>query len=86
MTDGHDTYGAVIRERRRSLKWTQADLAERAGVDRSMISMIERGRGVVGNAQTIHSLAVALGLDGGDLLALAAAQASNTATVGAADA
>lgn len=35
--------GELVKERRKRLGWTQAELAERIGVDRSYLSMIETG-------------------------------------------
>lgn len=37
-------FGAALRQRRQSLGITQAALAERAGIDRSFISIVECGR------------------------------------------
>lgn len=36
--------GQRIREKRKSLDWTQEDLAAEAGIDRSYVGGIERGR------------------------------------------
>jgi transcriptional regulator with XRE-family HTH domain len=36
--------GKRIRQRRRSFGWTQEELAHRAGLDRSFVGGIERGR------------------------------------------
>lgn len=49
-----------IQETRVSLKWTQADLAERAAVSRPTIARIERGDGV--STVTLEKVATALGL------------------------
>jgi transcriptional regulator with XRE-family HTH domain len=35
--------GQRIREKRKSLRWTQEDLADNAGIDRSYIGGVERG-------------------------------------------
>jgi len=35
--------GSRIREKRKSLGWTQEDLADNAGIDRSYIGGVERG-------------------------------------------
>lgn len=35
--------GQRIRERRKALGWTQEELAERAGIDRSYVGGVERG-------------------------------------------
>lgn len=37
------TLGERIRERRKSLNWTQEDLADKAGIDRSYVGGVERG-------------------------------------------
>lgn len=36
-------FGAVLQETRRTLGWTQDELAMEAGTDRSFISLLERG-------------------------------------------
>ncbi len=51
--------GAAIRERRRRLSLTQADLAERAGVNRSHLSLIESGEHLP-TRKTIAEIARAL--------------------------
>ncbi|WP_210200183.1 helix-turn-helix transcriptional regulator [Rhizobium sp. TH135] len=45
MNDSQDlkTLGQRIRDRRKSLQWTQETLADRAGIDRSYMGGIERG-------------------------------------------
>jgi ribosome-binding protein aMBF1 (putative translation factor) len=50
-------------ERRRSLRWSQKDLAEHSGIAQSEISKIERGRKSP-TIDTYSRLAVALRLDG----------------------
>ncbi len=37
------TLGSRIRARRKSLGWTQEDLADKAGIDRSYVGGVERG-------------------------------------------
>ena len=51
--------GGSIRERRIDLGWTQAELAERAGVPQADISRIENGR-LDARWSTIHRLSTAL--------------------------
>jgi transcriptional regulator with XRE-family HTH domain len=51
--------GGSIRERRIDLGWTQAELAERAGVAQADISRIENGR-LDARWSTIHRLSTAL--------------------------
>lgn len=51
--------GANIRAQRKKVNMSQGVLAERAGVDRSFISMIERGRGCT--VAVLARLAVELG-------------------------
>jgi transcriptional regulator with XRE-family HTH domain len=41
--EGLKTLGERIREARRSLGWTQEELADHAGIDRSYIGGVERG-------------------------------------------
>jgi transcriptional regulator with XRE-family HTH domain len=38
-----NTLGERIREKRKALEWTQEDLADHAGIDRSYIGGVERG-------------------------------------------
>lgn len=40
---GADRFGQHLRELRKSRGWTQADLAESVGIDRSMVGNYERG-------------------------------------------
>lgn len=64
MTDlatiaGLTSPGGSIRERRIDLGWTQAELADRAGVAQADISRIENGR-LDARWSTIHRLSAAL--------------------------
>jgi len=64
MTDlatiaGLTSPGGPIRERRIDLGWTQAELADRAGVAQADISRIENGR-LDARWSTIHRLSTAL--------------------------
>ena len=56
---------AAIRERR---MWTQARLAEKAGISPTTVSGIESGRISRPHFGTLRKLAVALGVDSGDFL------------------
>jgi len=38
-----ETLGVRVRERRKALNWTQEELADLAGIDRSYIGGVERG-------------------------------------------
>ncbi|UIK88446.1 helix-turn-helix domain-containing protein [Arthrobacter polaris] len=53
--------GAAIRERRKSLGVTQAELMERTGISRSNISAMENGR--LGHARLLMEVTSALGMD-----------------------
>jgi transcriptional regulator with XRE-family HTH domain len=63
LSDIGKTIGHRIRELRtqRSERWTQEDLAERARISVSFLSMIERGERVA-HVETLASLADALGV------------------------
>jgi transcriptional regulator with XRE-family HTH domain len=63
LSDIGKTIGQRIRELRtqRSERWTQEDLAERARISVSFLSMIERGERVA-HVETLASLADALGV------------------------
>jgi transcriptional regulator with XRE-family HTH domain len=56
---GMSSPGGLIRERRIDLGWTQAELADRAGVAQADISRIENGR-LDARWSTIHRLSTAL--------------------------
>jgi transcriptional regulator with XRE-family HTH domain len=63
LSDIGKTIGQRIRELRtqRTERWTQEDLAERARISVSFLSMIERGERVA-HVETLASLADALGV------------------------
>ena len=65
--------GPVVRDRRRALGVSQEALAERAGLDRTYVSGVERG---VRNptVQALFRLAVGLGWGPGDLVGAVAAR------------
>lgn len=54
--------GAKIKEIRENLGWTQEELAERSGVTRVTISLIESGRTKNVMSGTIKAIANALGV------------------------
>lgn len=54
-------FGVVIRDRRRRLRWTQAELARKAGVTRQWIVAVERGKPRVEFRLVLRTLS-ALGL------------------------
>lgn len=54
-------FGAVVRSKRLELDWTQDELAERAALDRSFVSGIERGTRTV-SIVTLEKLAHAFGM------------------------
>lgn len=54
--------GAKIKEIRENLGWTQEELAERSGVARVTISLIESGRTKNVMSGTIKAIANALGV------------------------
>jgi transcriptional regulator with XRE-family HTH domain len=54
------TFGASIREARLTRRWSTLELANRAGVSRSLIFALERGEGA--SAETAVRVAMALGL------------------------
>lgn len=58
--------GARVRALRRGRRWTQEQLAERAGLSYKFVGEIERGRGNP-TIETLARLAQALGVDTGQL-------------------
>ena len=59
--------GARMRERRRQLRRTQAQVAEAAGIDASFYGQLERGANVP-SVRTLLAVAAALETPAGDLL------------------
>jgi HTH-type transcriptional regulator/antitoxin HipB len=58
--------GALIRSRRQQRAWTQADLAEKAGVSALWVSQFERGKATAQFGlilQTLKILGLALSID-----------------------
>lgn len=58
--------GALIRSRRQQRAWTQADLAEKAGVSALWVSQLERGKATAQFGlilQTLKILGLALSID-----------------------
>ena len=83
MSDLGKRLGQRIRELRtqRPERWTQEDLAERARISVSFLSMIERGERVA-HVETLEDLAAALGVSLAELFAGAeAAKAEATEVV-----
>ncbi len=60
------TIGDKISQLRRERKWTQSELAERAGITQNQVSRIEKGK-TRPRGSTIQGLADALGVDPEDL-------------------
>jgi transcriptional regulator with XRE-family HTH domain len=60
-------FGAVIRKQREALGMSQEELGDTAGLHRTYISLLERGRRSA-SIETILRLAKALGTSGSDLL------------------
>ena len=55
-------WGAVVRRVREERGWTQAQLAQRAGVDQSQVSKIEAGSREGATFETVGKIADALGV------------------------
>ncbi len=72
--DFQRAFGDVVRFQRESRRWTQADLARAAGLDRAHVGKIERGELDPGLA-TQRRLATALTLTLAELLKLAEEEA-----------
>ena len=62
------TLGGWLRDTRARQGLTQKDLAERAGMSRSYLCDIERGRGASPSVSTLDHLARALGVERADVL------------------
>lgn len=54
-------FGAAVRELRETRAWSQEQLAEHAGLNRSYVGEIERGR-VIASIVTVDKLASAFGV------------------------
>lgn len=67
MADLRKVFGAAVRSRRRTLGWSQEELGDRADLDRTYVSGIERG---IRNPSllTQQRIADALGVTVRDLL------------------
>jgi XRE family transcriptional regulator, regulator of sulfur utilization len=63
-----ERFGVTLRQLRVQQGWSQSQLAERAGLDRSYVGEIERGR-VIASIVTAEKLAVALDIELVSLLA-----------------
>jgi transcriptional regulator with XRE-family HTH domain len=68
ITEPKTTLGVNIRTRRIMLNWSQEQLAQRAGVTRNTISLLEMGESTYAKADTLYKLACALGVRMEDLL------------------
>lgn len=71
MSSRHDTFvanfGVKVREHRSACGMSQEELADAAGLHRTQISLVERGKRSV-RLDTVASLAIALGVQPGDLM------------------
>lgn len=67
----HEELGAWIRQVRVRQHYSQRELAERAGMSRSYLCDIERGRGATPSMAALDRLALALGVGRTDLLQVA---------------
>lgn len=67
----HEALGAWIRQVRVRQHFSQRELAERAGLSRSYLCDIERGRGATPSMAALDRLALALGVARTDLLQVA---------------
>ena len=60
-------FGAVLRERREAVGISQEQLADRAGLHRTYISLIERGKRTA-SIEVVRKVSTALGLTMTDLI------------------
>lgn len=67
MKKVYEDIGARIRALRQALKLTQAEVAERAGIDASFYGQIERGANIP-SLRTLFAIAEVLGAEPADLL------------------
>lgn len=65
-----ETFGSVLRERRRAVGLSQRELAQRIGLDFSYISKLENGRLPAAAADTVVAICAVLGIRAEELLAL----------------
>ncbi|WP_420992206.1 helix-turn-helix domain-containing protein [Cupriavidus sp. 30B13] len=82
MTDLVRTLGTAVRQLREAHAWSQEELAEHAGLNRSYIGEIERGSAVA-SIVTVEKLAAALGVPISWLLRPAGAAAAQQGTAAA---
>ncbi|HSL84262.1 MAG TPA: helix-turn-helix transcriptional regulator [Thermoanaerobaculia bacterium] len=83
--DPFDGLGPALRELRAERGWTQVELAERAGVSKSMLSLYERGKQRP-HLDTLGKLVNALGVSLGQLAARLERRALRDQALGAGDA
>lgn len=63
MNDGNDSHiGEQILQKRKEMKLTQQEVAEKAGISRNYVSMIERGTATNMSFNVICELGIALGI------------------------
>jgi len=71
------TIGEAARTARESLGLTQAQVAKKAGISAQVYGRIERG-GMMPSVPTLRRIAVALGMDPGELLCMSAREVPTT--------
>ena len=69
--DPEGTFGQYIQRRRRELRLSQREVAQRLGLDFTYLSKLENSRGEPPGEDTVRKLAAILGVDEEDLLARA---------------
>lgn len=65
----YDVLGMMIKTRRKEMKLTQEDLAEKVGISASFMGHIERGSRVL-SVDTLRKLCIVLDLSADDLLGI----------------
>ena len=65
---GSEELGRRVLQRRKEVRLSQGELAERAGISRNYISLIERGEALNVSMKVLGQLAIALGTTPGDLM------------------
>ena len=70
--------GIVLRQLRQARGWSQEELAERAGLHRNFVGLVERG-GTQDAIDSLFSIADALGVTASDLLRQVEAASPGTA-------